>query len=69
MYSYNKNGIHSDPCSYGSYLKLLQVDETSDSQNTNDGAHYYDELPCNMKKDDHTTNNTNLEMEDPSVCT
>ena len=38
---------------------LLQIEEVSDSNvtNTDDGAHYYDELPCNMKKDAHTGEN------------
>lgn len=39
----------------------MQVEEISSA----DGAHYYDELPCNIKKDDRTGENTN---EDPSVC-
>ena len=39
-------------------------------EDTNDGAHFYDELPCNIKKNDDTGNMIDQTMEDPSkVCT
>ena len=34
---------------------------------SHDGSHYYDELPCNMKKDAHTGENAYDANEDSSV--
>ena len=51
-------------------ISILQIEEVADSNlNTDDGAHYYDELPCNLKKDAHTGENAYHGEEDPSsVC-
>lgn len=35
---------------------------------SHDGSHYYDELPCNTKKDAHTGENAYQAEEDQSVC-
>ena len=63
------------------YSQLLQIEEIPESQ---DGVHYYDELPCNVKKeklkieeikieeikkDDHTGEIAYQAEEHPSVCT
>ena len=42
-----------------------QIEEIAESH---DGSHYYDELPCNTRKDAHTGENAYQAGEDSSVC-
>ena len=52
---------------YIAYIILLlsQIEEISESH---DGSHFYDELPCNKRKDAHTGENAYQADEDSSVC-